>query len=279
MKRALRASLLLAFAALAGFVASEATFRSSIIRQMLARFGFEQEISGVALNLRAASKGELVSDAEIDQQLNLLRVQFGDENAFAKALESSQLSLAEIRAEIAEHLRARSWIEKEIGPFRITPAETRESYESQRAHFLQPVRYRASHLFLAAPEESAPELVAAKRSAIQGLAVRMLAGESFARLVAETSEDAATKFRGGDLGFFTAARMPSEFFAEVEKLQRGQISAPFRSHLGYHIVQLLETRPPRDVSFEEARPEIALALENDQRIAAVGALSRRLGRP
>jgi parvulin-like peptidyl-prolyl isomerase len=61
------------------------------------------------------------------------------------------------------------------------------------------------------------------------------------------------------------ARMPAEFIREVEKLGVGQRSNPFRSHLGFHIVEVSEIRPARLLSFAEARGEIALALADERR--------------
>jgi len=106
--------------------------------------------------------------------------------------------------------------------------------------------------------------VAAKAKAIEALAVRVAGGEPLSNLAAEASEDEASKVRRGDLGFFSAARMPPEFFAEVEKLRVNETSKPFRSHLGFHIVQLTETKPPRLVSLEEARGEISGSLANER---------------
>jgi parvulin-like peptidyl-prolyl isomerase len=245
---------------------------------VLARLcGVAEQTSFVALQLRAASATEPVAEVEIERELNLLRAQFGDDELFRQALASSHLSLGAIREEITEDLRARSWIEKQIASqLGSTQAEARQFYDADAAQFQQPQRYRASHLFLAAPAGSARELIAGKQSAIQGLAVRMLAGESLEKVAAEASEDEATKSRGGDLGYFAATRMPPEFFAEAEKLQTGSISAPFQSHLGFHIMRLSEAKPPGKLTFAEAQPEIVVALENAKRAAAVSRLRDRL---
>ena len=119
----------------------------------------------------------------------------------------------------------------------------------------------------------------AKLSFIEGFSVRLLAGEKLPDLIAEGSEDEATKLRGGDLSFFSAARMAPEFIDEIKKLQIGETSGPLRSHLGYHIVQLIETKPEREITYDEARPEIALALANERRALAVAALRERLSAP
>ncbi|MGZ5003808.1 MAG: peptidylprolyl isomerase, partial [Chthoniobacterales bacterium] len=142
--------------------------------------------------------------------------------------------------------------------------------------FAQPQRFRVSHIFLAAPEGYPEEVLAAKQSAIQGLSVRILAGEKFDDLEREASEDEATKSKGGDLGYFSAWRMPREFMAELEKMQVDEISAPIRSHLGFHLVRLTDVKPPREMSFEETQREIALLIKNEKRAGAVARLSEEL---
>ncbi len=96
------------------------------------------------------------------------------------------------------------------------------------------------------------------------------------QVVAEASEDEATKPRGGDLGFFARDRMPEEFMAEVEKLRPGKPHPPFRSRLGFHILQLTDARPERQMAFEEVRSDIAAYLANAKRAAAVEKLAGRL---
>jgi peptidyl-prolyl cis-trans isomerase C len=135
--------------------------------------------------------------------------------------------------------------------------------------FFVPERFHASHLFLAAPPETAPETVQAKQSAIEALSVRLAAGEDFATLVAQSSEDEATKLRGGDLGWFTTNRMPPDFVAAAMKLQPGEISGPIRTRLGFHIIKLVEMQSVRQRSFDEVRGDIALELANQNRAAIV----------
>jgi len=278
MKRALRLLFLFAVAALAGAAASEAVYRSFAARALIAQlFGIESEAASTAVHLRAAAQLEPVREEEIERELGLLRAEFGDDNSFQQALGASHLSLGQIRMQIEGCLRARYWIEKQIAPqLETTPEEARKFYQEHMAKFLQPQRYRVSHLFLAAPAGSPPEIIAAKQSAIQGFGVRLLAGESLAPLIAEASEDEATKKRAGDLGYFEGARMPPEFVSEVEKLQVGAISGPIRSHLGFHIVQLTDAKSPTNLTFEQAQPEITTEITNRKRAAAVAQLTFRL---
>jgi hypothetical protein len=217
-------------------------------------------------NLCRVSRNEPPDAAKVDRELSLLRAQLGDEEAFLRGVRSNVFSISSLRERIADQVRSLQWLEKQIAAeTAATEKECRDFYEMHLALFTQPVRFRASHLFLAAPADTPPEIVESKREMIDALAVRLSHGETLPQLATEASEDEATKSRGGDLGFFSSERMPPEFFAEVERLAVGQRSNPFRSHLGFHIVELTKIRPARVLSFDEARGDILLALTNERR--------------
>jgi parvulin-like peptidyl-prolyl isomerase len=48
-------------------------------------------------------------------------------------------------------------------------------------------------------------------------------------------------------------------------MRAGEVSPIVRTRLGFHIIQLLEIKASRQMSFEEAEPEISFALENERR--------------
>ena len=141
--------------------------------------------------------------------------------------------------------------------------------------FREPLRLRASHLFLAAPEGYPSEVIEGKRALINMLAARLRNGESFDVLVAEFSEDEATKKRGGDLNYFAEERMLPALFAAAQRLRAGETSAPIRSRLGFHLVRLTHVLPAQEMTFEQALPEIFATLENEKRARAVNFPSRR----
>jgi len=296
----LRLFCLIAAASFFGVVCSELLCRSTAFREAAGRlFGrgqliavtagrgfYEQDLDEGLFassdlvareNLRHAARNESLDAAKVDRELSLFRAQFGGEDEFGRRVRSNGFSISALRNRIADHLRSHQWIERQIAAERTpTDQECRQSYETQRALFSQPVRFRASHLFLAAPPETPPETVEAKRELINTLALRLSRGETFPLLAAEASEDEATKSRGGDLGFFSFARMPFDFLAEVQKLRVGQRSNPFRSHLGFHVIELAEIRPARVLSFDEARGEVSLALANERRALIAERLAEML---
>ena len=219
--------------------------------------------------LLAHADREKISRGVLKRELNLIRWQFRDEKTWAQALHGSGFLTPTLWRLLENDLRARQWISKQIAPeIEVTEAECRRFYESHSEDFFSPERRRVSHLFLAAPPETAPEIVESKQAAIQGLSVRLAAGEDFAALVAENSEDEATKLRGGDLGYISATRMPPDFVEAALKLHPGDTGKPLRTRLGFHILKLTDVQPPRQKTFDEVRGEIAIELANQKRAAA-----------
>ena len=83
---------------------------------------------------------------------------------------------------------------------------------------------------------------AAAKAKAETLAARIAGGADFATLAAESSDDAATKRRGGDLGWFGADTYGTALGMQVASLADGQTSAPFKSDAGWVILQRVGSR-------------------------------------
>jgi hypothetical protein len=94
------------------------------------------------------------------------------------------------------------------------------------------------------PDRPAPRSRAAAIARAFELAERaQRAPERFAELARAHSEDEVSAPWGGALGLVRAAQLPSEFLDAVADLKPGQVSRPFETAYGIHIVKL-ETAPP-----------------------------------
>jgi peptidyl-prolyl cis-trans isomerase SurA len=77
---------------------------------------------------------------------------------------------------------------------------------------------------------------------LQAIKQRLDNGEDFAALAKEYSQDPGTKNNGGDLGWASDGQFVPQFEKVMNSLKPGQISEPFRSPFGWHILQVLERR-------------------------------------
>ncbi|MBV9620522.1 MAG: peptidylprolyl isomerase, partial [Gammaproteobacteria bacterium] len=80
------------------------------------------------------------------------------------------------------------------------------------------------------------------RQKLDALRQRILAGEDFSGLAQTTSEDPGSAAEGGDLGWSGPGAFAPEFEHQVAALKDNEISEPFRTQYGWHIVQLLGRR-------------------------------------
>jgi len=103
-------------------------------------------------------------------------------------------------------------------------------------------------------------------SAADGEAVRKLlaSGASFEALAMERSTDAATRFNGGDLGYFTVDVMPEAYEAALKTARPGQIVGPFQVDNGFALVKVEDRRDEQPITLEAARPQIVRFLTYDQ---------------
>jgi len=231
----------------------------------------EELIAGEALPTNA------VTTNESERALVALRNQFADDRQFRVALQHSGVSQRTLRRALAEAIRGEAWIENQIASqIAVSDAEIQNYFEQHQAEFMQPIRIRARHIFLAAPEGSTPELMQTKQRTILDVAVRLGRGEDFGELAAAVSEDEASKTHGGDLGFFAANRMPKEFFEAAEQLLPNGPPRFLQSHLGFHALQVTDVHPARPLTLAEATPEISALIAAEKRRRVVAALESEL---
>ncbi len=298
-------------ACLAGFVSAELTARSVVVREKLGKLfdrgylvavvggrgiylddvsrregelplcEYECALTDLVSNTAAISlaENERIATEKVEREFLLLRSQFGSNAMWRTALHGSGLFSYSLFRILKDDLRARQWIEKHTAhDVVVRDDECREFYDSHLDQFFLPERRNVAHLFVAAPPETPPDVVETKRAAIEALSARLAAGEDFAALVAQNSEDDATKSRGGELGYFSANRMPPDFVEAAKKLRPGEISKPIRTRLGFHILRLIDVQPPRQQTFDEVRNNIAIEIANEKRVVTVKRLVADLRR-
>lgn len=96
---------------------------------------------------------------------------------------------------------------------------------------------------------------AAAKAKIDTLRARIAGGAEFQTVAKESSEDNNSKGQGGDLGWFPADAFGPAFGQQVEGLQDGGVSQPFRTDAGWHIVQRVATRQT-DVTTDNQRAQV-----------------------
>jgi peptidyl-prolyl cis-trans isomerase SurA len=118
--------------------------------------------------------------------------------------------------------------------------------------------YNARHILIKTTElVSSSEALASVRN----LRDRIIAGEDFAVLAREFSEDTTSANLGGDMGWFEIGAYGTRVAQELETLADSDVSQPFQTEVGWHIVQRLGTRE-QDRTDERLREQARDTLRN-----------------
>ncbi len=150
---------------------------------------------------------------------------------------------------------------------KVTNELVREAYDRMQQEV------RASHILVLVDEGASAEDTLKAYNKIIDIKRRLDAGEDFVKVAQQFSEDPSVKENNGDLGYFSAFRMVYPFENAAYKTNVGQVSKPFRTRFGYHIVKVVDKRVNRgEVTVahimvlkqsEAAQQEKALATIND----------------
>ena len=96
------------------------------------------------------------------------------------------------------------------------------------------------------------------------IAKKLSEGGDFAALAREMSEDEGSRDSGGNLGYFTNDMLEAKFTQVAFATQKGDISEPFETDYGWHILQVQNRRKAAQPSFEEMRSEILNFMTYDE---------------
>lgn len=116
----------------------------------------------------------------------------------------------------------------------------------------------ARHILIKADEITSDDEARKKLNKVKA---RLDKGEDFATLAAEFSQDPGSKNDGGDLGWATEGTFVPRFTEVMNSLEKNQISEPFRSQFGWHIIQLLERRQ-QDETKQLIRKKAEVSIQN-----------------
>ena len=99
-------------------------------------------------------------------------------------------------------------------------------------------QYQTRHILIQPSEVVSPENA---KQMIDSLYSRLQKGEDFAVLASTYSNDPGSARDGGSLGWVTPGMMVPEFDDKMKNTPKGQISEPFQSQFGWHILQVTDT--------------------------------------
>ena len=238
-------------------ITPSATFFQQVLNDLV---GF------ILLQQEAKAEGISANAAEVQQQIDARKRTFPNEEAYQKALAQSGLKEAALRKQLGEQIALQKFVRTKVAQgITVSDQASRDFYEKNRDQIRQPERVHVRHILLQVPQGAAPADKQKVRQQAEDLLKRLKAGEDFAKLAQESSQDAGSRPRGGDLGLIAPGETVPPFDTAAFALtQPNALSPVVESPFGYHIIQLLERQPASTIPYEQVKDRIGMMLKERQ---------------
>jgi len=221
---------------------------ASLAPDQLASFLNELGDEMCLLERAAELRIELTSD-EVTQAVRQLREenQITDDQEFEAMVRASGMTMERLRQRIRESMLINYVMSREVGNIPITEEELRQRYERDRERFRTPEKVHLYHLIFNLNVDRSD--LDTRQAEARRLAVAARAGGDFLALVEEEISRGGSS--GGDLGMIAISDLRSEVAEAVSAIQTGEISEPFTSPAGVHLVKVVERVPSSFQSFRD----------------------------
>lgn len=206
-------------------------------------------------------RGLGVSDSQVDEKVAAVVEAYGGSEAFEKALVSQGLDRDFIRQQVKQDMTIDKVMQGEIIPtITVDEEEMQAYYDRFNSQMQVPATYRVRHVMKKPDPASGDAGRAAARSQLEALRQQLAEGADFAALAKEHSDDERTREQGGEMPWIVLTGRENNFEPAVAELEVGEISGVVETPAGLHLIELLEKRPERVQTFEEAKEEIGNVL-------------------
>jgi peptidyl-prolyl cis-trans isomerase SurA len=205
----------------------------------------QQAIDGLInerLQITAArDSGMTVDDAELQRAVeNVASMNRLTVAQLREQLKRDGLDFFTFRSNLRDQILAQRIRDREVqSRIKVSDAEIEDYLAAQRASQAKQVELNIAQILVTVPEGASDEVVAQKRARIEQAQARLKAGEPFALVAKDMSED-ANRERGGEIGGRPMDRLPDLFVNAVRMLPVGGVTPqPLRSGAGFHLLKLL----------------------------------------
>ena len=156
------------------------------------------------------------------------------------ALDAKYDTLTSFKTEFAQYR------DQQILPTFVTDADMLEEahkvYDQTKENIGPDGLVSAAHILILTPQKATEEQQRDAKRRIDSVYTALQAGADFESLAKQVSQDPGSARRGGLLGWFSRHQMIKEFEDEAFALQPGQMSKPFQSPYGWHIILMKERK-------------------------------------
>lgn len=223
---------------------------------MITRRAVDQVVARILLGAAAREAKVQADEAKVEAAIEQQRMIAGGPEKLAESLKQAGLTEPDLRRITAETMMVRQYIETVLlASLTITDEDLKAYYEAHPKEFEHGEQVRLRMILVEAKPSADETTRAAARTKVESIHTRLLAGEDFATLARQFSED-ATKANGGEVGWVSKGRLMPELEPAVFALEPGKISDVQASSFGFHIFRVEERKPAGTSALAEVKDNL-----------------------
>ncbi len=225
----------------------------------------------VLLKKEAKEKNITVEPSKVDEAWQTLVKRFPSEDQFKRAMLMQGVNEEQVRKSIGDSLLYQKVLEgamKDVPP--PADADMQKYYEDNPQYFQAPEMVHAAHILLKTGPAATPEQKAEIRKKLEAIRAEIEGKKITFAEAAKQSDDKSNADKGGDLGSFPRGQMVKPFEEAAFSTKPGTISGVVETEYGFHLINVIELKPARKLTFEESKQDIrGFLIEKSRHEAAV----------
>jgi len=200
-------------------------------------------------------RGLSVDQTAVNARVAAIRKGFSSDKEFSTHLKKRMQTIKSL--ELAQWTKEASFVILSAdGSIKPSEAEVKAKREEARARLKMPEQVRSRQLTIPLPDKATPEQINGLFKQIQEIhALILKEGKDFGIYVQRYSKG-PLRGRNGDIGYASKGELDIPVEEALWALKDGEMSAPFRSRYGWHIIERMHTIPAHERPFNELRAKI-----------------------
>jgi parvulin-like peptidyl-prolyl isomerase len=139
------------------------------------------------------------------------------------------------------------------------------AYDLAKPSLLVPKSYRLAQVFIAVPKEADKVTADKAKAKFDAVAKKLKEKNSdFGAIAAAESDEAASKSRGGEIGWVAESQIQPEIRERLPKLAVGAISDPVKLDDGWHILKVLDAKEAHTPALDQVRDQLVVQLRAER---------------
>lgn len=215
-----------------------------------------------------------ITEQDVQNQVDQIKQMFqGDQKKFDAALKKQNMTLEQFTQSIRDSLLFDEMKEAVTKGSAVSEEEAKAYYEAHKGDFVQQEARDTRHILIVPVQPAAASTAStiptqtdwdAAKAEAEKVRSQIQNGADFITEAAKYSDDDATKDSGGDLGPVIRGQMVPAFEEAVFRLKKGELSQPVKTQYGYHLIEVTDITPEKQLAYDEVKENIKSTLLDEK---------------